>query len=35
MGSLIQIQSSIRSRQDPGKFCSYNVEVIDKPDHPP
>ena len=34
MGSLIQIQSSIRSRQDPGKFCSYNVEVIDKPTTP-
>lgn len=34
MGSLIQIQSSLRSRQDPSKFCSYNVEVIDKPTTP-
>lgn len=34
MGNLIQIQSSLRSRQDPGKFCSYNVEVIDRPTTP-
>lgn len=34
MGKLIQIQTSLRSRQDPGKFCSYNLEVIDRPSTP-